>query len=346
MLVVDTSSSCDICLDPYNWKDPERVPHLISCGHIFCRRCLHRVVPMKCPLCRKMFSFSDISRLLAEPMSEMRVEPEETPVERQEEIDKKRKYSLMRKLVLLCDSEEEDIAAVRKEVDSWLCEAPDEGHCPLRKTVEILDRLQHARDRKKRDKREIKHLRKSLSIWKAFAEQNSPSVMEEKYQDLINRYQQEVNQLRAELELSRQHGNPHGKPRRHKSTNPLPIPPQSATYSEPAEFRDLRQTLEDLHINEKNQRHRPKPPRAATYPTPAIWNQNVNIRRDKQPHPVYDNLDYCERRPYSPLRPSRLSREIFASDDEAAYFTCPTGTRSLWLDEEDEVLYQGVGRNY
>ncbi|THU93926.1 hypothetical protein K435DRAFT_180998 [Dendrothele bispora CBS 962.96] len=150
MLVLDPSSCCDICLDPYDSNDsnPEGSPHLIiSCGHIFCKRCLSKIISMECPLCRKFFSLNNLQRLY---------------VEQPEDPDRMKKYDLMRKLVLTCDSKEEDIVAVREEVDVWLGSKVKEGkHCSVRKTVEILDRLQRVKDQKRRHKREIKHLKRS-----------------------------------------------------------------------------------------------------------------------------------------------------------------------------------------
>lgn len=36
MLVVNKESSCcDICLDPYEWNDALRTPHIIDCGRCF-----------------------------------------------------------------------------------------------------------------------------------------------------------------------------------------------------------------------------------------------------------------------------------------------------------------------
>ncbi|EDR11660.1 uncharacterized protein LACBIDRAFT_314104 [Laccaria bicolor S238N-H82] len=35
MLVVHSSSSCDICLGAYDWDIPTQAPHTIPCGHIF-----------------------------------------------------------------------------------------------------------------------------------------------------------------------------------------------------------------------------------------------------------------------------------------------------------------------
>ncbi|EDR09929.1 uncharacterized protein LACBIDRAFT_293759 [Laccaria bicolor S238N-H82] len=54
MLIVHPSSSCDICLDAYDWDIPTQMPHAIPCGHIFCKTC---------PFCRKPFVGSRIVKL-------------------------------------------------------------------------------------------------------------------------------------------------------------------------------------------------------------------------------------------------------------------------------------------
>ena len=80
MLIVHPSSTCDICLDSYNWTTPTNAPHAIACGHVFCLRCVvllkhiqlmvnarHRCLrllhPSTCPLCRKAFQPDRIKKL-------------------------------------------------------------------------------------------------------------------------------------------------------------------------------------------------------------------------------------------------------------------------------------------
>ncbi|EDR09933.1 uncharacterized protein LACBIDRAFT_325830 [Laccaria bicolor S238N-H82] len=54
MLIVHASSSCDICLDAYDWDTPTQMPHAIPCGHIFCKTC---------PFCRNQFVANRIVKL-------------------------------------------------------------------------------------------------------------------------------------------------------------------------------------------------------------------------------------------------------------------------------------------
>ncbi|THU93927.1 hypothetical protein K435DRAFT_861052 [Dendrothele bispora CBS 962.96] len=156
---------------------------------------------MECPLCRKFFSFNSLQRLY---------------VEQPEDPDRMKKYNLMRKLVLTCDSKEEDIVTMRKEVDVWQGSKTvrEEKHCPVRKTVEILDRLQRVKDQKRRHKREIKHLKRSAMR------------KEQELLELIIQYQQEAGRLRAELKLRQKTDDLHVSAAKKKLTRPLPIPPR------------------------------------------------------------------------------------------------------------------------
>ncbi|EPT04854.1 hypothetical protein FOMPIDRAFT_1112651 [Fomitopsis schrenkii] len=60
MLVLDSSSTCDVCLEPYS---ETKVPHVINCGHAFCLRCLQLLTRQICPLCRRDFEPVHVRRL-------------------------------------------------------------------------------------------------------------------------------------------------------------------------------------------------------------------------------------------------------------------------------------------
>ncbi|KIJ62292.1 hypothetical protein HYDPIDRAFT_169207 [Hydnomerulius pinastri MD-312] len=61
MLVVGPNSTCDVCLECYT--SGANVPHAITCGHVFCQKCLGHLAQHKCPLCRQRFSPQDIRKL-------------------------------------------------------------------------------------------------------------------------------------------------------------------------------------------------------------------------------------------------------------------------------------------
>ncbi|KAG9311409.1 hypothetical protein JVU11DRAFT_8521 [Chiua virens] len=61
MLVLGLNSTCDVCLECYT--SGANVPHAITCGHVFCQKCLDHLMQHKCPLCRERFSPRDIRKL-------------------------------------------------------------------------------------------------------------------------------------------------------------------------------------------------------------------------------------------------------------------------------------------
>ncbi|KIM77815.1 hypothetical protein PILCRDRAFT_825047 [Piloderma croceum F 1598] len=54
-LILQPTSSCDICMEDYNCDELARSPHSIDCGHIFCKTCIRGFTPKVCPLCRTPF---------------------------------------------------------------------------------------------------------------------------------------------------------------------------------------------------------------------------------------------------------------------------------------------------
>ena len=72
-LILQPTSSCDICMEDYNCDELARSPHSIDCGHIFCKTCVQTMgrlfvyssderlscvrgfMPKVCPLCRTPF---------------------------------------------------------------------------------------------------------------------------------------------------------------------------------------------------------------------------------------------------------------------------------------------------
>lgn len=57
---------CSICFEEYNDR---RLPHIIRCGHVFCRSCLDALTSStstsRCPVCRLGFSGRHICKILA-----------------------------------------------------------------------------------------------------------------------------------------------------------------------------------------------------------------------------------------------------------------------------------------
>lgn len=67
MLVVKASSSCDVCLEPFQLRADSspivRAPCAIDCGHIFCSTCIDSLTRLACPLCRSYFDPRAVRRL-------------------------------------------------------------------------------------------------------------------------------------------------------------------------------------------------------------------------------------------------------------------------------------------
>ncbi|KAG8221491.1 hypothetical protein J3R82DRAFT_1704 [Butyriboletus roseoflavus] len=94
MLVVGLNSTCDICLECYT--SGANVPHAITCGHVFCQKCLDHLMQHKCPLCRERFSPRDVRKLhvdrdpstrTTEPLSDSVVVPPQIDNESQRLLD-------------------------------------------------------------------------------------------------------------------------------------------------------------------------------------------------------------------------------------------------------------------
>ncbi|KAI0087194.1 hypothetical protein BDY19DRAFT_869235, partial [Irpex rosettiformis] len=60
MIVLHPNSACDVCLEGYGASN---APYAITCGHIFCLRCLRSLTKQSCPLCRTNFIGHDVRKL-------------------------------------------------------------------------------------------------------------------------------------------------------------------------------------------------------------------------------------------------------------------------------------------
>ncbi|KAJ7596834.1 hypothetical protein C8J56DRAFT_772777 [Mycena floridula] len=103
MLLVHADSTCDVCLDPYNFDSGQsRFPYAIPCGHIFCLGCLESLSPAVCPLCRKAFTTERVKKL---HMAAPDVNPEQAYVDR---------------ILDSWEAEQDDLVQLTTEVDNWL----------------------------------------------------------------------------------------------------------------------------------------------------------------------------------------------------------------------------------
>ncbi|KAG1758782.1 hypothetical protein EDD22DRAFT_783493 [Suillus occidentalis] len=69
MLVLNKSSTCDVCMEGYTTGGNS--PHSIACGHVFCQKCLDHLLRHICPLCRTRFSPQEVRKLHIDMQSPM-----------------------------------------------------------------------------------------------------------------------------------------------------------------------------------------------------------------------------------------------------------------------------------
>ncbi|KAH9849377.1 hypothetical protein C2E23DRAFT_762103 [Lenzites betulinus] len=220
MLLVHPSSQCDVCLDPYTWATPEKSPHAIQCGHIFCLDCLRSVNRAKCPLCRKAFNPERIKKLhvdkvngdgsgLAGPMLE--------------------EFELLKQIAVLFDprTSPEEINALVDSVNAWLSRSLrptdlSEDH-PLRTAVTALHQFQGLHIEKEELKKELGTLRATheRSVTVKDKDIRMAMVVERNMLQASQKAEQEMNALRAENTRLQE------ELRRYThSSNPLPRPPE------------------------------------------------------------------------------------------------------------------------
>ncbi|KAI0079784.1 hypothetical protein K474DRAFT_465719 [Panus rudis PR-1116 ss-1] len=84
MLILTTSSNCDICLEVYN---SERTPHVIRCGHTLCLSCLKALTRLSCPFCRHPFDSSEIIPLHIDKTSSRSSTPTDSDESESEDED-------------------------------------------------------------------------------------------------------------------------------------------------------------------------------------------------------------------------------------------------------------------
>lgn len=130
MLIVHPSSTCDICLDGYNWTTPANAPHAIACGHVFCLRCVEQLrdirlllrkcirclrllSPSTCPLCRKAFQPDRIKKLHVDRLATGNDDDDRTQAE---------EFELIQHVALFFgeNTPDEDVNTVLGEVHDWL----------------------------------------------------------------------------------------------------------------------------------------------------------------------------------------------------------------------------------
>ncbi|KAF9067914.1 hypothetical protein BDP27DRAFT_1422356 [Rhodocollybia butyracea] len=313
MLVVDPSSSCDVCLEAYDWENPQRTPHIIDCGHVFCAECLDQVFPTKCPMCRKIFLPSEVQKL--------HVDCTQWDTQK-EEID------LLKRLIQVHDTTEEEILRVRICVDEWIASRQPDEQSPLRRARDALDQYQQLKQKNLHDHKKIKTLQKSARQFEknvqdtASRKQAEAAIMEQALRSQLAEQQAQIDQLRAELDKKQpQVDRKVKKLLPTKPTKPLPIPNAPLVTPNPL----------------------PSPPRLIQVVThKSFWPAGHHTDGN---HVVRD-LDLR-----LPIYEGEGMHGHESSEDNVAYFTCRTRPATPYrpLEEEkitDEPMLQRPARNH
>jgi len=159
MLIIHSTSCCDICLDEYTLARAANSPHAISCGHIFCLKCLRTLYPRTCPFCRKRFDLNRIKKLHVanEPNEE---DGTKLALDLRSTILLKRVASVSGE-----DASDEDILEVLNDVVEWLSTQEDwsSSYQPLGVAFIALHEYRSARQALAEKTKECEDLKKELS---------------------------------------------------------------------------------------------------------------------------------------------------------------------------------------
>ncbi|KAI0646300.1 hypothetical protein C8Q79DRAFT_659684 [Trametes meyenii] len=137
MLVVHPNSQCDVCLDFYS---ANREPHVISCGHVFCYRCLQSLLQTNCPLCRMPFKPNDVRRLHVDKASLPPDTPQSYPPDL-EMTDRARQFQTQLTRIIRGGATASDLYDVQSELKPWLSTQRPDDHADLRATYTLLYRF-------------------------------------------------------------------------------------------------------------------------------------------------------------------------------------------------------------
>ncbi|TFK50337.1 hypothetical protein OE88DRAFT_240660 [Heliocybe sulcata] len=143
MLVVHPNSTCDVCLEGYT--SGSNVPHSISCGHVFCLRCLQSLTRLICPLCRTTFDPIEIRKLhidkAVQPISATAVAAATPATADPEVVEDVRRLQDKIDHIVLEGASLTDVRNTIDETHAWLKSRPKEEHRDLRASHRLLYRV-------------------------------------------------------------------------------------------------------------------------------------------------------------------------------------------------------------
>ncbi|KDR79228.1 hypothetical protein GALMADRAFT_277717 [Galerina marginata CBS 339.88] len=209
MLVLHSSSRCDVCLSEYHWETTGKRPYAIACGHIFCRDCLYTNSPPLCPLCRKPYQPNKMKKL---------------HVDRPENIDDHREIDLLQRLAISWDTPEEQLEELTAEVDLWLRDRSDDSCIALRRARAALTKHREFEEAEAAFEDAQRELTEQLEEHKMLyrREQTQAAVSSEAYGAKIDSLTKCVCSLKLEIESLQIITQRYTRP----GNNPLPRPPE------------------------------------------------------------------------------------------------------------------------
>ncbi|CAK5279993.1 unnamed protein product [Mycena citricolor] len=209
-LVLSASSVCDVCLEGYTCETPEDCPHAISCGHIFCLRCLLSIGPPgspTCPLCRKRYAMNAVKKLHVDPPSAL--DPE---------------VDFLRRVAFAFDGQQHERESLVRRIEPWLEENSETDHSALRHALNALNLLSALKDRTQEDGVRVNELEGELGNLRQINadERDRFDGLESGYLARIQELDNEVLELKGLIKPLRKQL----KQFKHSSANPLPAPPE------------------------------------------------------------------------------------------------------------------------
>ncbi|KIM59885.1 hypothetical protein SCLCIDRAFT_125322 [Scleroderma citrinum Foug A] len=191
MLVVGPNSTCDVCLECYT--NGVNIPHAISCGHVFCQRCIQHLVQHKCPLCRTRFSPQEVRKLHVDRDPNVKaildVEPSQSaPSAPEADGEGQRLLNEITRIV----KEGAKINEIRRVIDECRAYYKSQGdqYTPVRVSCLLLHNLAESQRKLSLQADELKGLRAECDdIRERFAEELEAAEL--KYDDLQKARQEE-----------------------------------------------------------------------------------------------------------------------------------------------------------
>ncbi|KAI0343763.1 hypothetical protein BDW22DRAFT_1207096 [Trametopsis cervina] len=134
MIVLHPNSACDVCLEGYGASN---APYAITCGHIFCLRCLRSLTKQSCPLCRTGFHSLDIRKLHVDDSSRSTSPSDSTSQPSSPHgdgsLETARDFQTrITRIVTDGASSSAKVRDILDEVRDWLAEQDPEKHSDLR----------------------------------------------------------------------------------------------------------------------------------------------------------------------------------------------------------------------